>query len=78
MINVSAAKNSSPKISSHLLELLVCPLTKSQLRYDEETNELVSDIAGLAFPIVNGIPIMLVEEARKIPALRETEPLGQK
>ena len=47
-----------------LLDLLVCPLTKATLRYDRERNELVSDQAGLAYPIRDGIPIMLVEEAR--------------
>lgn len=49
-----------------LLEILVCPLTHSTLRYDAATQELVSDTAGLAFPIREGIPIMLVDEARKI------------
>ena len=49
-----------------LLDLLVCPLTKATLRYDRERNELISDQAGLAYPIRDGIPIMLVEEARPI------------
>jgi len=49
-----------------LLEILVCPLTKTLLRYDAEAQELISDKAGLAFPIREGIPIMLVDEARKI------------
>ena len=49
-----------------LLELLVCPVTKGPLRYDRERNELVSDQAGLAYPIRDGIPIMLVEEARPL------------
>ncbi len=49
-----------------LLEILVCPLTKSTLRYDAEKQELVSDKAKLAYPIRDGIPIMLVEEARKL------------
>ena len=49
-----------------LLEILVCPLTKGPLRYDEAAQELVSDRAGLAFPIRDGIPIMLVDEARRI------------
>ena len=47
-----------------LLELLVCPLTKTALRYDTEKNELVSDTAGLAFPIRDGIPLMIASEAR--------------
>jgi uncharacterized protein YbaR (Trm112 family) len=49
-----------------LLELLVCPLTKAVLRYDAVRNELVSEQAGLAYPIRDGIPIMLVEEARPL------------
>jgi uncharacterized protein YbaR (Trm112 family) len=47
-----------------LLEILVCPLTKTTLRYDQENNELISEATGLAFPIHNGIPIMLLDEAR--------------
>ncbi|KQT87542.1 Trm112 family protein [Aurantimonas sp. Leaf443] len=47
-----------------LLELLVCPLTKASLTYDRERNELVSTAAKLAFPIRDGIPIMLPSEAR--------------
>ena len=49
-----------------LLELLVCPLTKSALRYDEAAQELISEEAKLAYPIRNGIPIMLVDEARSL------------
>lgn len=49
-----------------LLELLVCPLTKGPLEYNAETNELISRDAGIAYPIRNGIPIMLVDEARKV------------
>lgn len=49
-----------------LLEMLVCPLTRGPLRYDAQALELISDKAGLAFPIRNGIPIMLIEEARSI------------
>jgi uncharacterized protein YbaR (Trm112 family) len=49
-----------------LLEILVCPLTKGVLRYDAKAQELISDQAGLAYPIRDGIPIMLVDEARKI------------
>ena len=51
-----------------LLELLVCPLTKSQLIYDRENNELISKAAKLAFPIREGIPILLVGEARRLEA----------
>jgi uncharacterized protein len=49
-----------------LLEILVCPLTKVPLRYDAARQELISDQACLAYPIRDGIPIMLVDEARKI------------
>ncbi len=54
------------KLDPKLLEILVCPLTKVPLRYDAAKQELISDQAGLAYPIRDGIPIMLVEEARKI------------
>ena len=53
-------------IDPKLLEILVCPLTKAPLRYDRAANELVSDKAGLAYPIRDGIPIMLVDEARRL------------
>jgi uncharacterized protein YbaR (Trm112 family) len=49
-----------------LLERLVCPMTRTSLRYDEAAQELISDAAGLAYPIRNGIPVMLVEEARRL------------
>jgi uncharacterized protein len=49
-----------------LLEALVCPLTKGTLRYDAVKQELISERAGLAFPIREGIPIMLAEEAREV------------
>ena len=51
-----------------LLELLVCPLTKTGLVYDRERQELISHAAHLAYPIRDGIPIMLPEEARPIEA----------
>lgn len=49
-----------------MLEALVCPLTQARLAYDAEAQELVSEKAGLAFPIRDGIPIMLIDEARKL------------
>jgi len=52
----------------HMLEALVCPATHSTLRYDAARQELISDAAGLAFPIHDGIPIMLIDEARQIKA----------
>jgi uncharacterized protein YbaR (Trm112 family) len=54
------------RIDPKLLEILVCPLTKRSLRYDPERQELVSEQAGLAYPIRDGIPIMLVDEARTL------------
>ncbi|MFQ5764595.1 MAG: Trm112 family protein [Rhodospirillales bacterium] len=54
------------KVDPKLLEILVCPLTKGPLRYDESADELISEQAGLAFPIRDGIPIMLVDEARPL------------
>jgi uncharacterized protein YbaR (Trm112 family) len=56
----------STPVDPRLLEILVCPLTKTTLRYDALRGELVSDAAGLAYAIRDGIPIMLVEEARKL------------
>lgn len=53
-------------IDPKLLEILVCPLTKTTLRYDAQAGELVSEKAKLAYPIRDGIPVMLVEEARKL------------
>ena len=55
-------------IDPKLLEILVCPMTKGPLRYDEAAQELISEQAGLAYPIRDGIPIMLVDEARKLDA----------
>jgi uncharacterized protein YbaR (Trm112 family) len=49
-----------------LIEKLVCPVTRTKLRYDREAQELISDEAGLAYPIRNGTPVMLIEEARPI------------
>ena len=53
-------------IDPKLLEILVCPLTKGPLEYDREANELISRKAGLAYPIREGIPIMLPDEARPL------------
>jgi hypothetical protein len=54
------------RVDPKLLEILVCPLTKTSLDYDAQRQELISRAAGLAFPIRDGIPIMLPEEARKL------------
>ncbi len=57
---------SAAKFDRRMLEALVCPETRAPLRYDAEAQELISKAAHLAFPIRNGIPIMLVDEARKL------------
>lgn len=49
-----------------LLEVLVCPVTRTPLRYDEDRQELVSEAAALAYPVRDGVPVMLVEEARRL------------
>ena len=56
----------SHEVDPRLLEILVCPLTKSVLEYDRAANELISRKAGLAYPIRDGIPIMLPDEARPL------------
>lgn len=61
-----ASDTTEPGIDPKLLEILVCPLTKGPLRYDRRRNELVSEQAGLAYPIRDGIPVMLVDEARRL------------
>lgn len=53
-------------VDPQLLEILVCPVTKGPLRYDREAGELVSEQAGLAYPVRDGIPIMLPDQARKL------------
>ena len=53
-------------VDPKLLEILVCPVTHKELRYDAKAQELISEAAGLAYPIRDGIPILLREEAREI------------
>jgi uncharacterized protein YbaR (Trm112 family) len=53
-------------LDARRLDQLVCPVTRTRLRYDAAAQELVSEAAGLAFPIRGGVPVMLVEEARKL------------
>lgn len=60
------ANNDATAVDPKLLEILVCPVTRGQLRYDREAQELISDRARLAFPIRDGIPIMIAEEARPL------------
>ena len=64
-LNPPADDDNTP-VDPRLLEILVCPLTKGPLSYDRTRNELVSAKAGLAYPIRNGIPIMLIDEARQL------------
>jgi uncharacterized protein YbaR (Trm112 family) len=58
--------NGGRDVDPKLLELLVCPLTKTRLEYDRQRQELVSRAARLAYPIRDGIPIMLADEAREL------------
>lgn len=53
-------------VDPRLLEILVCPVTKGELVYDRKANELISQKAGLAYPVRDGIPIMLPDEARRL------------
>lgn len=61
-----SSTSTTTQIDPRLLEILVCPLTKIPLRYNREKQELISDQARLAYPIRDGIPIMLVEGARRL------------
>ncbi|WP_171060688.1 Trm112 family protein [Poseidonocella sp. HB161398] len=61
-----APKDPQPLLDRRVLEALVCPRTQATLIYDAERQELISRAAGLAFPIRNGIPIMLIDEAREL------------
>ncbi|MGB0086952.1 MAG: Trm112 family protein [Rhodomicrobiaceae bacterium] len=63
---MATEKDMSKSVDPRLLEVLVCPVTKTQLRYDREHQELISEAAKLAFPIRDGVPIMLPDEARKL------------
>ncbi|MHA1179845.1 MAG: Trm112 family protein [Alphaproteobacteria bacterium] len=56
----------SEQVDPRLLEVLVCPLTKATLQYDANAQELISRPAGLAYPIRNGVPLMVIEAAREI------------
>ena len=54
------------KLNKNLLNILVCPVSRGSLIYDEENNELICEESKLAYPIIDGIPVMLKEKARKI------------
>ena len=66
MSKVDVEKGLDQKFASSMLEALVCPVTQSLLEYNSDSEELISRMAGLAFPIRDGIPIMLVDAARNI------------
>ena len=61
-----APERGERRLDPKLLEILVCPLTKTSLDYDAKRQELISRAAGLAYPIRDGIPIMLPDQARKL------------
>jgi uncharacterized protein YbaR (Trm112 family) len=63
---MSDAFNTPSSVDPRLLEVLVCPITRGRLEYDRTANELISKGAKLAFPIREGVPIMLPEEARQL------------
>jgi uncharacterized protein YbaR (Trm112 family) len=54
-------------VRPELVEKLVCPIARTRLRYDKAGEELVSDEAGLAYPVRDGVPVLIVEEARRLP-----------
>ncbi len=66
MTDTTAPTTAHAPVDPRLLEILVCPITKQPLHYDRVHNELVSRAAGLAYPIRDGIPIMLPDEARQL------------
>ena len=53
-------------LDKDLIKMLVCPITKSNLIYDKKNNELISKEAGLVYPIINGVPILIIEEGRNL------------
>jgi uncharacterized protein len=66
MSDETAPAGKPERVDPRLLELLVCPLTKTSLIYDEAAQELISRAARLAFPIKDGVPLMIVDAARKL------------
>jgi uncharacterized protein len=66
MSNDEPEKNPPHAVDPRLLELLVCPLTKTRLEYDAQKQELISRAAGLAFPIKNGVPLLISDAARPL------------
>ncbi len=66
MTDTAKVPDAKPMVDLKLLELLVCPLTKTRLEYDAGRQELTSRAAGLIFPIVNGVPLLIEDAARRI------------
>ena len=66
MLKIQGRKFINMAINKRLISMLVCPLSKEKLIYDEDKQELIAKKSGLAYPVKDGIPIMLPEEARKI------------
>jgi uncharacterized protein len=66
------------RVDPKLLEILVCPLTKTTLQYDAAAQELISRAAGLAYPIRNGVPLMTVESARRLDDATAAHEHGQR
>lgn len=64
----------SKQSNESLIAILVCPITRTKLIYDEEAKELISEAAGVAYPIRSGVPVMLIEEARLLDLKSETCP----
>jgi hypothetical protein len=65
-MNKNIGKKIGETLNPKLLSILVCPVSRSTLKYIEKDQELISEAAGLAFPVRNGIPILLMDEARKL------------
>jgi uncharacterized protein YbaR (Trm112 family) len=65
-IPISSSMSQESSVDAKLLEILVCPVTKGPLIYDRQRQELISKSARLAYPVRDGIPVMLEEEARKL------------
>jgi uncharacterized protein YbaR (Trm112 family) len=65
-VQASAPADPAPEVDPRLLEVLVCPLTKGPLEYDRARGELISRQARLAYPIRDGVPVMLADEARAL------------
>ncbi|XP_028649763.1 protein preY, mitochondrial-like [Erpetoichthys calabaricus] len=64
--NDKSEQSSKDSFDKSLLKYLVCPLSKKSLRYEEQTNELINDELGIAYPVVDGIPNLIPQDARKI------------